>query len=127
MDEIVNALREFGIRDPRIQALYLFGSQARGDAHAGSDIDIGVLFSEPQTLWDTLLPMEGDLEELLGTSVDLVDVAKARPFLALDVIRGERAYCADPDGCDRFELYVMARAGDLAYYERQRIHLALSV
>jgi predicted nucleotidyltransferase len=24
--------------------LYLFGSQARGDAHPGSDVDLGILF-----------------------------------------------------------------------------------
>jgi predicted nucleotidyltransferase len=119
MEEIATKLRTFGAKDPRIQALYLFGSRARGDAHEASDADVGVLFFESQPLWDTLT-MEADLEALLQCPVDLIDLGKARPFLALDVLRGERIYCAAPDACDKFELYVMRRAGDLAPFERMR-------
>ena len=119
MDEIVTKLQAFGAQDPRIKALYLFGSRARGDVNEASDADIGVLFFEAQPLWD-ILTMEGNLENLLRHPVDLVDLGKARPFLALDVIRGERVYCAAPEACDKFELYVMRRAGDLAPFEKMR-------
>ena len=64
--------------------------------------------------------MESALEDALGLGVDLVDLASCRTFLALEIIDGERIYCADADACDRFELYVLRKAGDLARFERER-------
>ena len=46
---IADTIREAVIRlraDTRTQRIILFGSQARGDAHAGSDIDLLVIESE---------------------------------------------------------------------------------
>lgn len=118
--EIEHVLRETGTGDPRILALYLFGSRARGEETEHSDVDVGVLWKEEQSLRDVLL-LEDALERRLGLKVDVVDAGRATPFLALDIIRGERLYCADPDRCDEFDLYVMRRAGDLAPFERERI------
>lgn len=119
--EIERALRELGKSDPRIVALYLFGSRGRREETPESDADVGVLFRRDQerSLRDVLL-LEDALERRLGLKVDVVDAGRASAFLALDIIRGERVYCADPDGCDEFELYVMRRAGDLAPFERER-------
>lgn len=105
--------------DPRIVALYLFGSRARGEATERSDVDVGILFRQEVALRDILL-LEDALEQHLGLPVHLVDAAHASAFVALDVIRGERVFCCDPDRCDEFELYVMRRAGDLAPFERER-------
>jgi len=110
--------------DPRIVALYLFGSRARGEATERSDVDVGILFRQEVALRDILL-LEDALEQHLGLPVDVVDAARASAFLALDVIRGERVYCSDPDRCDEFELYVMRRAGDLAPFERERRRLLM--
>lgn len=117
--EIERELRELGAGDSRILALYLFGSRARHEETELSDVDVGVLFHQEQTLEDILL-IEDALERRLGVKVDLVDAGKASAFLALDIIRGERVYCADEDRCDEFDLYVMRRAGDLAPFERER-------
>jgi predicted nucleotidyltransferase len=105
--------------DPGIVAVYLFGSRARDTATEGSDVDLGVLFREATELRDVVL-LESELEECLGSGVDLVDVGRCGAFLAVEIIDGERIYCSDPDACDRFELYVLRRAGDLAYFEKQR-------
>ena len=94
--------------DPRILAVYLFGSRAKGEEHPRSDVDLEIHF-----------------EDALGTEVDLVDLGKARPFLALDVIRGERLYCRDSTRCDEFDLYVLRRAGDLLPLERERRRILL--
>jgi predicted nucleotidyltransferase len=110
--------------DPRIVGLYLFGSRARGEATERSDVDVGILFRQAVALRDILL-LEDALEQHLGLPVDVVDAARASAFLALDVIRGERVYCSDPDRCDEFELYVMRRAGDLAPFERERRRLLM--
>jgi predicted nucleotidyltransferase len=119
-------LAAFAASDPRILALYLFGSRARGDATEHSDVDVGVLFRqrEKAPLREVLL-LEDALERRLGLPVDLVDAGHASAFLALDIIRGERIFCADPFRCDEFELYVMRRAGDLAPFERERRRLLL--
>lgn len=116
---LARELAAFAESDPRILALYLFGSRARGDATEDSDVDVGVLFREPASLRDVLL-LEDALEQRLGRPVDLIDAGHASAFLALDVIRGERVFCTDGYRCDEFELYVMRRAGDLAPYERER-------
>jgi len=110
--------------DRRILALYLFGSRSRREDTDQSDVDIGILFRQPQPLQEVLL-LEDELERRLGVAVDLVDAGRASAFLALDIIRGERLYCADEDRCDEFELYVMRRAGDLAPFERERRQLLL--
>lgn len=119
-----DSLAAFAASDPRILALYLFGSRARQDSIEQSDVDVGILFRQEASLRDVLL-LEDDLERQLGLPVDLVDVGRANAFLALDIIRGERVFCADPDRCDEFELYVMRRAGDLAPFERERRRLLL--
>ena len=117
-------LAGFAGSDPQIIALYLFGSRARGEATERSDVDVGILFRQEVALRDLLL-LEDALEKHLGLPVDLVDAGRASAFLALDVIRGERVYCSDPDRCDEFELYVMRRAGDLAPFERERRRLLM--
>jgi predicted nucleotidyltransferase len=51
----------------------LFGSVARGDEDARSDIDLLVDFTAGSSLFD-LLDLTRELEELLGRSVDVVSV-----------------------------------------------------
>jgi predicted nucleotidyltransferase len=121
---IESALAGFAASDARIVALYLFGSRARGDATERSDVDVGILFRQEVALREVVL-LEDALEQRLGLPVDMVDAGRASAFVALDVIRGERVFCSDPDRCDEFELYVMRRAGDLAPFERERRRLLL--
>jgi len=122
--EIARELQSVAAGDSRILALYLFGSRGRREETDQSDVDVGILFRQPQTLKDVLI-LEDDLERRLGLPVDLVDAGRASAFLALDIIRGERLYCTDEDRCDEFELYVMRRAGDLAPFERERRRVLL--
>ena len=56
-----------------LASVYLFGSYARGEADANSDVDLLVDVSGTEI--DTLLKLGGlynDLEEALGVSIDLV-------------------------------------------------------
>lgn len=122
--DIARAVRPLAAADPRILALYLFGSRTRGDARDDSDVDLAVLFAEPQKL-SAVIELEARFESAIGHSVDLVDVGRASAFLALDVVRGERLYCADGHRCDEFDLYVLRRAGDLAPFERERRRMLL--
>ena len=64
--EILEIARRYGAHDVRV-----FGSVARGDADASSDVDIVVRFDPDRSLFDhgSLLM---DLRDLLGTKVDVV-------------------------------------------------------
>jgi len=66
------------------------------------------------------------LEDLLGCDrVDLVILPEADPFVAVEVIRGERLYAEDSYQADEYELYLLRRAGDLAPLERERMAMIL--
>jgi predicted nucleotidyltransferase len=118
--------------------LYSFGSRAeevrswvegqRGSLAAGaSDVDIGVK-ALTGIKWSVRekVQLGGSLEELLGIGrVDLVCLSEADPFLAAEIIRGERLFASDGHAADEYELYVLRRAGDLAPLERERIALVL--
>ena len=56
----------------------LFGSVARGEERADSDLDFLVEFGEGASLFD-LARLEMDLEELLGRDVDVVSVGGLLP------------------------------------------------
>ena len=116
-----------------IVALYAFGSRAgeiagklRGQVisprASDSDVDIGIQ-PRPSRYLNTKerVRLAIDLEDLLDVSrVDLVILGEADPFLVLDIVRGELLYCADADLQAEYELYVLRRAGDLAFYARER-------
>lgn len=121
--------------------IYVFGSRAtevaarvRGDAAesaasgSAADVDVGVRPLRGTRLGvDSLVAIADELERALGVPrTDVVLLPVASPFLALDIIRGELLYCADPDDQAEYELYVLRRAGDLAPYQRLRQQLALS-
>ncbi len=66
------------------------------------------------------------LEDFFGCGcVDLVVMPEADPFVAAEVVRGERLFAADDYAADEYELYVLRRAGDLAQLERERMALVL--
>jgi len=65
-----------------------------------------------------------ELEEIFQAGrVDLIVLPEADPFLAANVIRGERLCCRDAYAADEYELYVLRRADDLAPLERERLSL----
>ena len=64
----------FAARNEGAAAVYLFGSVARGEGRADSDVDVAVLYGKPvdRGLAGLKLALAGDLEERLGRRVDLV-------------------------------------------------------
>jgi uncharacterized protein len=77
--------RRFGVR-----SLRLFGSVARDEASATSDVDVSVDFREPPT-FRAYMDLRIFLEDLLGARVDLVTEtglrSRVRPFVERDAIR----------------------------------------
>ena len=75
------ALREF-----KVEALYVFGSVARGEAEDDSDVDHLVEFSEPVGLF-AFARLQRFLEEILATRVDLATPSVLRDSMRSDVMR----------------------------------------
>ena len=125
--------RKFGI-----SLLYAFGSRAKEAADwlenkiqdmaaSTSDLDLGAL---PES--GTRLPIRrivnltSDLEDLFEVRrVDLVILPQAPPFLASNIVQGERLFAADEDQADEYDLYILRRAGDLLPLHRERVNLIL--
>ncbi len=92
-----------------------------------SDVDIGVKpslkigFSVKEKVNLAL-----SLEDLFSVNrVDLVVIPEVDPFLAVNIIRGERIYSKDEREADEYDLYVLRRAGDLVPLEQERIALIM--
>jgi predicted nucleotidyltransferase len=117
-----------------IDVIYAYGSQClelkdyisgRGllNKASPSDADIGVRISEGYHISvRDKVNLTIELEDLLNIGrVDFVVLTEADPFLAVNIIRGERIYAEDEYAADEYELYILRRAGDLAYLERERL------
>jgi predicted nucleotidyltransferase len=130
-ESIENLSKDFGI-----DILYVFGSRSKEVAdflskdestlsQGPSDVDAGARLIQGRELTvqeKVLLAIR--LEDLLGVNrVDLVIIPEADPFLAADIIRGERLFARDEDEADEYELYILRRAGDLIPLERERERL----
>ncbi len=76
--------REFGV-----QSLEIFGSVARGEETALSDLDLLVTFQEPPTLFQ-LVELEHFLSDRLGVKVDLVLKEDLKPELRERILREAR-------------------------------------
>ncbi len=122
-----------------IEAIYAFGSRAveLKNYAAGaceivtaksSDFDVAVKIRPKISLnVRQKSQLTIDLEELLQIKrLDLVVINEADPFLAANIIRGERIYCRDEYLADQYELYIFRRAGDLIPLERERLEIIFS-
>ncbi len=90
-------------------------------------MDIGV---KPASKRNFICKREGSahhgLEDLFSVNrVDLVSLSEADPFLAANIIRGERIFSKDTYLADEYDLYILRRAGDLIPLERERIDLIM--
>lgn len=80
----------------KVTELALFGSAARGDLRADSDIDLLVTFEPgaPWSLWD-LSRMRWELETIWGREVDLVEkVGLRNPIRRRSILSDQRVIYA---------------------------------
>lgn len=81
-DKLVSTLRA---RLSNLLAIYMFGSQASGDAGPDSDLDLAVLVTgklDPLHTWE----LAGELADIAGCPVDLVDLRAASTVMQYQVI-----------------------------------------
>ena len=120
-----------------IDLVYAFGSRAgevraslygigKMDKSTKADVDIGIKPSPKRRAISVREKVEIalEIENLLGVErVDLVILSEADPFLAANIVRGERIFSRDPYSAEEYELYILRRAGDLAPLERERLSM----
>lgn len=101
-----------------VRLAILFGSQAAGTAGPESDIDLAVECREGRSPEDILPDMVG----LLGTDrVDLVDLRRASPLLAMAIVRSGRViHEAEPSAFAEFCSLTLRRYEDTAKLRRLR-------
>jgi predicted nucleotidyltransferase len=82
-------------RVPKLMAIYAFGSRIQGTAGPDSDLDMAVLvagYADPLRLFD----LAGELADLAGCAVDLLDLRAASTVMQYRIITtGERWWARD--------------------------------
>ncbi len=127
-------------REHSVAILYSFGSRAKevlawlNDPEAilapgPSDVDLGVKpLPTTEFNWKTEVALEQALQNLLGVErIDLVNLDNVNPFLAAEVVHGERLYAESEYAADNFDLYILRQEGDLAFLEDERARLLLGI
>jgi predicted nucleotidyltransferase len=93
---------------PDVIALYLFGSCARGDATARSDVDLAVL---SESMLDPVRRFETQecVAALLRRDVDLVDLRRASAVMRVRVLADAAVlFDADRSARQRFEAFALS-------------------
>src|SRR5688572_9906355 len=105
--------------DPRVQALYLFGSAAANQTRHDSDIDLAVLLGRRIGLAEELRLGALAVETLHRDDIDFVDLDHAPPLLRYEVVtRGRRLFARDSTAVDAFEHRAIMAYMDTAYLRR---------
>jgi uncharacterized protein len=73
----------------RAKRVHVFGSMARAQSSAGSDLDILVEMEPGSSLLD-IVAIKQDLEDLLGCTVDVVTESGLSPYIREDVLKEAR-------------------------------------
>lgn len=107
---IVEPLRASLLDTAGVVTAYLFGSMARGDGSAESDVDVAILLDhQPRpSLKSMPLDLEARLERLLGRPVQIVVLNRASPDLVHRVLR-DGQILVDRDRPRRLRFEVQAR------------------
>lgn len=81
--DIIHQLKNYFSASDAIDSVYLFGSTAKNKQRPNSDIDIAVLFGDDLSeldRFDRKLNIASELEDLLGSPVDIVDLRTSDPY-----------------------------------------------
>lgn len=99
-------------RLPGLLAVYVFGSQATGEAGPESDLDIAVLSTGPLDqvpLWQ----LSGELADLVGVPVDLLDLRAASTVMQYQILStGRQIWCKDSRAA-LFESFILSEKTEL--------------
>ncbi|MCY3761978.1 MAG: nucleotidyltransferase domain-containing protein [Gemmatimonadetes bacterium] len=129
-----SALREFfhRVQPVGVASVYLYGSAARGQAHAESDVDVAVLLdrasfpSREQRSGERVRLTAELIHVLRNNDVDLVILNDVPPGLGRHAVtEGIRVYVADSEADHAFFRDVQLRAADLEPFLRRMRQIKL--
>ena len=100
---------------PGLAAVYVFGSEARGDARPDSDLDLAIVRGPQSAPFDVHGVREA-VELALNRDVDLVDLGLVSPILGRQIlVEGRRVATFAPAVADLLEVRLMRDYEDLKY------------
>ena len=94
-------------RVPKLLAIYAFGSRIQGTAGPDSDLDLAVLvagYAEPLALFG----LAGDLADVAGCAVDLLDLRAASTVMQYQIITTGQRWWAQDEQAGLFEAAVLS-------------------
>jgi predicted nucleotidyltransferase len=101
------------------QFAFVFGSYGTPAFGPESDLDIAVQFPKALT-GEEFITLAGGLDEAAGRRVDVVDIRKADPIIAMQVLRNGRPFLvADWRALTEFQMYTPSRYFDWKVCRRQ--------
>lgn len=93
---LAERLRSVLAGGPPVRLALLFGSAARGALRPDSDVDIAVVFTEPDLTLSEELALQARLAKVAGREVDLVRLDRASSMLRWRVAKEGVVLLADP-------------------------------
>ncbi len=112
------ALKSLLAQHPDIRLAYLFGSLARGEARADSDLDLAILTEDPLTPERKILLIE-ELALASGRAIDLIDLKEAgEPLLGEILGKGIRVKGANSLHAELIARHLFDSADFLPYVRR---------
>ncbi len=118
--DCIGKIQSYFTNKDDISTVYLFGSVAKGKTTKNSDIDIAVLFVEGLSLYyrfDRKLELANDLEDLLKTKVDIVDLENADLYFIHQVMLNKEIILdKDTDRRVSFEVKKRRAYFDMKYF-----------
>ena len=100
--------------EPRVLAIFLFGSQIDGYATNYSDVDLAILFSEPPTLSERLAFEVSLCQAVERQDLDILILNEAPISLRFRAISGQLLYEQTPEKVSDFIQHTL-----LEYYDFQ--------
>jgi len=96
---------------PSLQAIYVYGSRLNGMSRAGSDLDLALLLDAASDFSPfDVFQLSGDLEAIVGCSVDLaiLDCNRSVVLCKEVVSSGKRIFVNNPDAVAYFEMMALS-------------------
>lgn len=96
---------------PDLMAVYAFGSRITGHARPDSDLDLAVLVRQYADRL-SLFELAGNLSDMVGHPVDLLDLRAASTVMQYQVITTGERWWAEDYRADLFEIFILKEKSD---------------
>src|SRR5262245_38635054 len=108
--------------EPSVSAVWVFGSRARDEHGAASDLDVAVLLDAGAGT-DVLSRLGGALTQRLGMDADVVDIGASTPVLGFEIVSGgRRVFARDDLQADEVEERLLREYLDTDHMRRVQHH-----